>query len=147
MADTNVNLVGNLTRDPEIRFLDSGTAVADFGMAVANRVKNGDEWEDGPGQFFDITAWGTLAENVADSLTKGDRVVVVGVLKFDSWENDEGETRNKVKITADAVGPELRWATASPTRNEKGGSGGSSKPPTKPTPRKAKPSDGIDDPF
>lgn len=126
MADTQVSLVGNATRDPELRHTPSGLAVAELGIAVQNRVKDGDEWVDGPGQFYDVTVWGTLAENVAESIFRGTRVVLMGTLKFESWETDAGEKRNKVKIVADAIGPDLRWATAEVTKVEKGG--GSSKP-------------------
>lgn len=134
MSDTTVSLVGNTTRDAEVRYTQSGQAVADFGMAVSNRVKNqAGEWEDGPGQFYDVTVWGTTAENFAESCPKGTRVMVIGRLQFDTWEKD-GEKRSKVKIVADHVGPELRWATADVTRAAKGDV---AKPASKPKPAPA----------
>lgn len=146
MADTSVSIVGNLTRDPELRFTPSGQAVVEFGIAVQNRVKNGDEWEDGPGQFFDVTAWGTTAENFAESCPKGTRVIVIGRLQFDTWENEAGEKRSKVKIVADHVGPELRWATADVTRAAKGDG---AKPASRPKPQGTGSAydDGMSDPF
>lgn len=134
MSDTTVSLVGNTTRDAEVRYTQSGQAVADFGMAVSNRVKNqAGEWEDGPGQFYDVTVWGTTAENFAESCPKGTRVMVIGRLQFDTWEKD-GEKRSKVKIVADHVGPELRWATADVTRAAKGDG---AKPASRPKPAPA----------
>lgn len=134
MPDTTVSLVGNTTRDAEVRYTQSGQAVADFGMAVSNRVKNqAGEWEDGPGQFYDVTVWGTTAENFAESCPKGTRVMVIGRLQFDTWEKD-GEKRSKVKIVADHVGPELRWATADVTRAAKGDG---AKPASRPKPAPA----------
>jgi len=131
MSDTTVSLVGNTTRDAEIRYTQSGQAVADFGMAVSNRTKNqAGEWEDGPGQFYDVTVWGSTAENFAESCPRGTRVVVVGRLQFDTWEKD-GEKRSKVKIVADHVGPELRWATAAVTKAAKGDG---AKPASRPKP-------------
>ncbi len=146
MSDTTVSLVGNTTRDAEVRYTQSGQAVADFGMAVSNRVKNqAGEWEDGPGQFYDVTVWGTTAENFAESCPKGTRVMVIGRLQFDTWEKD-GEKRSKVKIVADHVGPELRWATADVTRAAKGDG---TKPASRPKPQGAGSAydDGMSDPF
>ena len=134
MSDTTVSLVGNTTRDAEVRYTQSGQAVADFGMAVSNRVKNqAGEWEDGPGQFYDVTVWGTTAENFAETCPKGTRVMVIGRLQFDTWEKD-GEKRSKVKIVADHVGPELRWATASVEKARKDDDRGS-----RPAPRRQAP--------
>jgi len=134
----NVELIGNITRDPELRFTPSGAAVANFGLAVNRRWQNRqtNEWEEQV-SFFDIVAWRELAENVAESLTKGSRVMVTGRLDQRSWETDNGEKRSKVEVVADEVGPSLRWATAQVTRNERrdGGSGGgfdSAPPPTAP---------------
>ena len=146
MSDTTVSLVGNTTRDAEVRYTQSGQAVADFGMAVSNRVKNqAGEWEDGPGQFYDVTVWGTTAENFAESCPKGTRVMVIGRLQFDTWEKD-GEKRSKVKIVADHVGPELRWATADVTRAAKGDG---TKPASRPKPQGSGSAydDGMSDPF
>ena len=120
MTDNNVTITGNLTREPELRFTPTGQATANFGIAV-NRT-----WTDRQSQerkestsFFDIVAWGPLAENAATSLTKGTRVVVTGRLDQRSWESAEGDKRSKVEITADDLAPSLRWATAQVTRNER----------------------------
>lgn len=143
MSDTTVTLVGNMTRDIELRFTPSGQAVGEFGVAVNKRVKGADgQWEDGDPEFYDVTAWGTLAENAVDTLAKGSRVLVVGRLQFDTWENDAGEKRTKVKVVADHLGPDLRWATATVTRNEKG----ASKPAATPA-RRAPTADPDEAPF
>lgn len=124
-----VNIVGNVTRDPELRFTPSGQAVANFGVAVNRRWQNRQtqEWEEAV-SFFDVTCWGQLAENVAESVQKGTRVVVDGRLDQRSWETEQGDKRSKVEIVADEVAPSLRWATASITKNERrdGGDGGNS---------------------
>jgi single-strand DNA-binding protein len=116
----NVNIVGNLTRDPELRFTPSGQATASFGVAVNRRWQNRQtqEWEEAT-SFFDVVCWGQLAENTAQSLTRGARVVVSGRLDQRSWENQEGEKRSKIEITADEVAPSLRWATVEITKNER----------------------------
>src|ERR1700676_4100837 len=118
--DNTVTIVGNLTRDPELRFTPSGQATATFGVAV-NRV-----WTDRQSQerkeatsFLDVVCWGQLAENAAQSLTRGTRGVVTGRLDKRSWENQEGEKRSKIEITADEVSPSLRWATVEITKNER----------------------------
>lgn len=110
MADTSVSIVGNCTRDPETRFTQSGMCVASFGVAVSARKKNEatGQWEDGEASFFDVTAFGRLAENVAESVAKGRRVVVAGALKQSSWEKD-GQKRSKVEVVADDVGVSLKW--------------------------------------
>lgn len=126
MTDNTVTLTGNLTRDPELRFTPNGAAVADFGIAINTRRKEGDQWVDGDPEFYDITCWRQLAENVADTLTKGTRVIVNGRLQYRTWENDQGEKRTKVDIVADSIGPDLRWATAQITRNERSDSTSSS---------------------
>ena len=120
--DNTVTVVGNVTRDPELRFTQSGMAVASFGLAWNRRRKDGEEEV----SFFDITCFQQMAENVAESITKGSRVVVYGTLQQRSWENQEGERRSKVEILADDIAPSLKWATAQVTRNEYrgGGAGG-----------------------
>lgn len=128
MASSNtVTLVGNVTRDPELRFTPSGQGVASFGLAVNRRWQNRqtNEWEEAV-SFFDVVAWGTLGENVSESLTKGTRVMVTGRLDQRSWDTQEGEKRSKIEIVADEIGPSLRWATVSVTKNERrsGGGGG-----------------------
>jgi single-strand DNA-binding protein len=131
----NVTVIGNCTRDPELRFTPSGMAVATFGLAVNRRWQNrqSNEWEEAV-SFFDVTCWQQLAENVSESVQKGTRVVVTGRLDQRSWETQDGEKRSKVEIVADEVGPSLRYATASVVKNERrggdfdggGGGGGSS---------------------
>ena len=119
--DNTVTVVGNVTRDPELRFTQGGLAVANFGLAWNKRRKDGEEET----SFFDVACFQQMAENVAESITKGSRVVVYGTLQQRSWENQEGERRSKVEIVADDVAPSLRWATAQVTRNEyKGGGAG-----------------------
>src|ERR1700730_12480953 len=120
MSNSNVNIVGNLTRDPELRFTPSGQATASFGVAVNRRWQNRQtqEWDEAT-SFFDVVCWGQLAENAAQSLTRGSRVVVSGRLDQRSWENQEGEKRSKIEITADEVAPSLRWATVEITKNER----------------------------
>lgn len=122
MADNNVTLVGNITRDPELRFLPNGTANATFGLAVNRRWQNrqNNEWEEKV-SFFNVVAWREMAENAAASLTKGSRCIVTGRLEQRTYETQEGEKRNVVEIIADEIGPSLRWAEATVTRNERRG--------------------------
>jgi single-strand DNA-binding protein len=134
MADNTVTVIGNVTRDPELRFTPSGQAIASFGLAVNRRWQNRqtNEWDEQT-SFFDITCWAQLGQNVADSVAKGARVIVTGRLEQRSWETEAGDKRSKVEIVADEVGPSLRWATAEITKNERreadgapGGGGGAS---------------------
>ena len=120
----NVTVVGNCTRDPELRFTSSGQAVATFGLAVNRRWQNRQtqEWEEAT-SFFDVTCWGDLGDNVSESLGKGSRVIVTGRLEQRSWETPEGEKRSRVEIIADEVGPSLRWATAQVTKTDRKGPG------------------------
>jgi single-strand DNA-binding protein len=123
--DNTVTVVGNVTRDPELRFTQGGMAVASFGLAW-NRRRQDQEDEV---SFFDVTCFRQMAENVAESISKGARVVVYGTLQQRSWETQDGERRSKVEILADDIAPSLKWATAQVTRNEyRGGSGGGSEP-------------------
>jgi single-strand DNA-binding protein len=126
--DNTVTLVGNVTRDPELRYTPSGQAVASFGLAVNRRWQNRqtNDWEEQV-SFFDVKCWAQMAENVGESVQKGSRVVVSGRLEQRSWETDNGDKRSKVEVVADEIGPSLRWATATVTKNERregGGSGG-----------------------
>ena len=116
----HVSIVGNLTRDPELRFTPTGQATATFGVAVNRRWQNRqtNEWEEAT-SFFDVVCWRELAENAAQSLSKGTRVVVSGRLDQRSWETSEHERRSKIEITADEVAPSLRYATVQITRNER----------------------------
>jgi single-strand DNA-binding protein len=117
---SDVVLVGNLTRDPEVRYTPNGSARCGLGLAV-NRAWNdpatGDKRE--ATSFFDVIAWGDLAENIAESLTKGCRVVVAGRLDQRSWEAEDGSTRRVVEVVANAIGPDLRFATATVARVER----------------------------
>ena len=140
MAQGNtVELIGNITRDPELRFTASGAAMATFGLAVNRRWRNQqtNDWEEQV-SFFDVVCWRDLAENASDSLTKGTRVMVSGRLEQRSWETDNGDKRSKVEVIADEIGPSLRWATAEVTKSERrsgGGGGGYDAPmPAEPTP-------------
>jgi len=113
-------LCGNITRDPEIRYAQSGQANATFGLAVTRRwqSRGAEEWEEAT-SFFDVICWRDLAENVALSLVKGARVLVAGRLEQRSWETDEGERRSRVELVAEEVAPSLRFATAEVTRTER----------------------------
>ncbi len=128
MADSTVTIVGNLTRDPELRFTTGGKGIASFGVAVNRRWQQGGEWQEKV-SFFNVTAWDSLGENVAASLTKGARVIVTGRLEQREYETKEGEKRNVVEIVADEIGPSLRWARAEVERIARDGgasSGGGS---------------------
>jgi single-strand DNA-binding protein len=120
MADNTVTIVGNVTRDPEIRYTAGGQANANFGVAVNRRWMNRqtNDWEERT-SFFNVVAWREMAENVAESIGKGTRVVVTGRLEQRSWETENGEKRSVVEIVADEVAPSLRFATAAITRNER----------------------------
>lgn len=121
----NVTVVGNCTRDPELRFTPSGMAVATFGLAVNRRWQNRstNEWEEAV-SFFDVTAWQQLAENISDSVQKGSRVIVSGRLDQRTWETQDGDKRSKIEIVADEVGPSLRYATATVVKNPRNDTGG-----------------------
>ena len=124
-SENQIMIVGNLTRDPEIRYTSSGQANARLGIAVSRRWQNRqtNEWEERT-SFFNVVAWGDMAENISDTLGKGNRVIVNGRLEQRSWETDQGEKRSVVEVVADEIGPSLRWATASVTRSERRGGGG-----------------------
>jgi single-strand DNA-binding protein len=111
MADNTVTLVGNVTRDPELRYTTGGRGVASFGMAVNRRYQVNGEWQEQT-SFFNVVAWGTLGENAAACVTKGTRLVVFGRLEQRSWETQDGEKRTVVEVVADELGPSLRWAQA-----------------------------------
>jgi single-strand DNA-binding protein len=119
MSNTTT-LSGNLTRDPEIRYTRDGQATSNFGLAVNRRwqIRGTDEWDEST-SFFDVVCWRDLAENVALSLVRGSRVMVTGRLEQRTWENDEGERRSRVEVSAEDVGPSLRFATAEVTRAER----------------------------
>jgi len=115
MSDNNTTLVGNLTRDPELRFTTGGRGQCSFGLAVNRRYQQNGEWQEQT-SFFNCVAWGELGENAAASLTKGTRIVVTGRLDQRSYETKEGEKRSAVEIIVDDIGPSLRWARASVER-------------------------------
>jgi single-strand DNA-binding protein len=119
----NITVVGNLTRDPELRYTPSGAAVAKFGIAVNRFFTNRSGERVEQTDFFNVNAWRQLGENVAESLTTGSRVIVSGRLQSRSWETEEGQRRTVVEIEADEVGPSLRWATAQITKTTRGGPG------------------------
>ena len=125
MADNTITLVGNLTRDPELRFTANGRAVASFGIAVGRRYQVNGEWQE-QSSYFDVTAWGQLADNVASTLHKGNRVVVTGRLEQREYTTRDGDKRTAIDVIADELGPSLRWATAQVERNPRtdGPSGG-----------------------
>lgn len=123
----NITVLGNITRDPELRFTPSGTAVANFGLAVNRNVqnKNSGEWETQV-DFFNVTAWYKLAENCAESLSKGDRVLVSGRLSQDSWESKDGQKRSTVRIIANVIAPSLEFASCRLEKNPRAEEGVSS---------------------
>jgi single-strand DNA-binding protein len=126
MVSSTVTVTGTLTRDPELRFTAGGKGVATLAVAVDYSYQKNNEWVK-EASFFNVTAWDTLGENAAASLTKGMRVIVTGRLQQRSYETQQGEKRSVVEIVADEIGPSLRWATAQVekvARSEGGGQGG-----------------------
>lgn len=127
-GETPITLIGNLTADPELRFTPSGAAVANFTVASTPRTfdRQTNEWRDGDAMFLNCAVWRQAAENVAESLQKGMRVIVSGRLKSRSYETREGEKRTVFEVDVDEIGPALRYATAKVTRTSSGGGGGNS---------------------
>jgi len=126
-GDTTITVIGNLTDDPELKFTSSGVAVAKFRLASTPRFmdKASGEWKDGDPLFLACTIWRQAAENVAESLQRGARVVVVGRLRQRSYETQQGEKRTVVELEVDEVGPSLRYATAKVQKMQRsGGNGG-----------------------
>ena len=125
-GDTNITVVGNLTADPELRFTPSGAAVANFTVASTPRIydRQSGEWKDGEALFLRCAIWREAAENVAESLTRGSRVIVQGRLKQRSFETREGEKRTVVEVEVDEIGPSLRYATAKVNKASRSGGGG-----------------------
>jgi len=125
-GETTITLVGNLTADPELRFTPSGAAVANFTVASTPRTfdRQSNEWRDGDAMFLNCAVWRQAAENVAESLQKGMRVIVQGRLKSRSYETREGEKRTVFEVDVDEIGPALRYATAKVTRTTSSGGGG-----------------------
>ena len=125
-GDTIITVVGNLTADPELRFTASGAAVANFTVASTPRTfdRQSGEWKDGEALFLRCNIWREAAENVAESLTRGARVIVTGRLKQRSFETREGEKRTVVEVEVDEIGPSLRYATAKVNKASRSGGGG-----------------------
>ena len=125
-GDTVITIIGNLTADPELRFTPSGAAVANFTVASTPRTfdRQSNEWKDGETLFMRCSIWRDAAENVAESLHRGTRVLVSGRLKSRSYETKEGEMRTVIEMEVDEVGPSLRYASAKVTKAERGASGG-----------------------
>ena len=156
MSGNSVTLVGNLTREPELRYTPAGAATVQFGLAVNRRWQNRqtNEWEEAT-SFFNVVAWREMAENAGESLQKGARVIVTGRLEQRSWETPDGEKRSVVEVVADEIGPSLRWATAQVVKNERrpgdgggfsgGGGGGGAAASTRPVPNE--PPYGDEEPF
>jgi len=146
MSNNSVTLIGNLVDDPELRFTPSGVAMARVRFAVNRRYQDrNNEWQEET-SFFGGTCWREMAENVAESLQKGTRVIVTGRLEQRSWETPEGDKRSVIEVRIDDIGPSVRWATASVTRTPRagggdygggggGGGGGGSNVPPAPTAR------------
>jgi single-strand DNA-binding protein len=114
VSDNQVTLTGNLTDDPELRFTPNGVAVANFRLAVDQRVWDADGWKDGESSYFRVSVWRGQAEHVSRSLHKGARCVVVGRLRSHSWETPEGQRRSAVEVDAEEVGMSLRFAPVAP---------------------------------
>ena len=110
-SENSVTLVGNLTKDPELRYTTTGRGVASFGLAVNRRYQQNGEWQEQV-SFFNVVAWGDLGENAAASLNKGNRVIVTGRLEQRSYDTKEGEKRNITEVVADELGPSLRWSSS-----------------------------------
>jgi len=125
-GDTIITVVGNLTADPELRYTQSGLAVANFTIASTPRTfdRAANEWKDGEALFLRASVWREFAEHVASTLTKGSRVIAQGRLKQRSYETKEGEKRTSIELDIDEIGPSLRYATAQITRTSSGGAGG-----------------------
>lgn len=124
-GETTITIVGNLTADPELRFTPSGAAVANFTVASTPRTfdRQANEWKDGETLFMRCSIWREAAENVAESLQRGTRVVVTGRLKSRSYETKEGEKRTVIELDVDEIGPSLRYANAKVTKTQRSGGG------------------------
>lgn len=153
-GDTTITVVGNLTADPELRFTPSGAAVANFTVASTPRIydRQAGEWKDGEALFLRCNIWREAAENVAESLTRGSRVIVQGRLKQRSFETREGEKRTVFEVEVDEIGPSLRYATAKVNKVSRsggggGGFGGGGGGGSRPAPAQAPAAGGGDDPW
>lgn len=124
-GDIVINMAGNLTGDPELRFTTSGQAVASFTVVCSSRRLNRetDKWEDSNTVFMRCTAWRQMAENIAEGLKKGDRVMVQGILKQQTYDTREGEKRTVLEVTADDIGPSFKWKGGTVDRVQREGGG------------------------
>jgi single-strand DNA-binding protein len=122
-ADNHTTIVGNLVDDPELRFTGNGIAVTNLRVAVTQRIQQDGQWRDGDASYLKVNIWRSQAEHLADSLGKGDRVMVTGRLRQRSWETLEGDKRSVTEIEADEVGASLKWATAKVERVSQRGNG------------------------
>jgi single-strand DNA-binding protein len=122
-SDNHTTIVGNLVEDPELRFTNNGTAVANMRVAVTQRIQQDGQWRDGDTSYFRVNVWRGQAEHLADSLSKGDRVMVTGRLRQRTWETGEGEKRSVTELEADEVGASLKFATAKVERAASRGNG------------------------
>jgi len=116
MNATQITTIGNLTTDPDLRFTPSGKAVATVRIAVNHRTRQGEEWVDGEPSFYDVTLWEKLAENAAESLRKGDRILVTGQMHTEAWTDTDGAKRTKQVITDAEIGASLRFTTVQVAR-------------------------------
>jgi single-strand DNA-binding protein len=140
MPDNTITVVGNITRDPELKFLNSGQAAVRLSVAVNRRWQNRQtqEWEERV-SYFEVTGYGSMAENAANSLTKGTRVLVTGRLEQRSWETENGDKRSIVEINADEIAPSLKFATAVVTRTPRAEGSNFQPSGDRPTPRNNEP--------
>lgn len=131
MEGTTIQTVGNLVDDPELRYTPSGTAVCNFRLAVNNRVKRDGQWTDGEPTFYRVAVWQDYGAHAAETLSKGDQVLIVGRLITRTWEDNEGGKRQSLDLTADEIGPTLRWTIAKLSKvARKDGSGGADAKPS-----------------
>ena len=124
MNDTPVTLVGNLCADPELTLTPTGTPVAALRLAVTARVRDGEQWKDGPTSFYCVTCWRGLAEHACDTLAKGARLLVTGRLRIRQYATEDGRTGQAAEVDADDLGPSLLFATATLTRTTSTSNGG-----------------------
>lgn len=119
MPGTQITIVGNAGSEPELRYTPTGSGVANFSVAVTPRHfdKTSNTWSDGDTTWYRVNAWNQLAENVAESIRKGDRVIVLGSLENREWEDADGNTRHTLEVRADAIGPDLMFASARVTKS------------------------------
>ncbi|GII91151.1 single-stranded DNA-binding protein [Sinosporangium siamense] len=125
-GETTITIIGNLTGDPELRFIASGTAVAGFTIASSSRTYNKqvEQWQDGEALFMRCSAWRDLAEHVCESLTRGTRVIATGRLRMRTYDTSDGDRRTVIEMTVDEIGPSLRFATAKPQKAARTGGKG-----------------------